>query len=74
MALGMVTVSGKVLDIVRRPNSRAGNPRFNVQLEGGSYPTKTDSSVNYDVHNLLIGQEVTLTLDPQGRVVDLQEA
>jgi hypothetical protein len=51
-------------------NSRDGNPQYRVFTMNGSYLTKVDAQVNFEVTNH-IGKPVRLTLDADGHIIGI---
>lgn len=57
------TVTGRLDKAERLDASSAGNPRWEVTVDGKKYRTEVNGSVGYDVDNHRVGRRVTLTLE-----------
>jgi hypothetical protein len=51
-------ITGKVTGVARRLNSRSGNPRWTVWIDGIPFGTALDSQVNYDISESWTGQQI----------------
>lgn len=73
MAAKDSTVTIKVTEVSRRRSSRNGNPSWQISGTSGcdfwSFATQSDAACAYSITDTnLIGETVTLTLTPAGRV------
>ena len=68
------TITGRLSQIERLEASNAGNPRWQITIDGSKqYKTAVNASVNYAVDNHRVGRPVPLTIDA-GQVIDMEYA
>lgn len=62
---------GTITALDRRANSASGNPSYSVTIDGSAFLTRKDATVNYKIHQGMIGNFAKVEFDSQGRVLDI---
>lgn len=59
----MQTIRGKLSNINRGRNSRNGNPRLRLWIDGVMYTTNSDSMLGYEINQNWIDHYITAEVD-----------
>lgn len=65
---------GVITGLDRRQNTASGNPSYSVSIDGSAFLTRKDATVNYAIHQGMLGKVFMIAFDSRGRVLDIAPA